>query len=232
MTADDDASPRKAAAELLAFDIRRDVVEISMDLTRMIAAFGSIAHVPLAMLLMVGEMTGNLSLLAPAMVAVAIATLVVGEESIYESQVPSRMDSPANRHRYTYPLLPALRAAQAIRPVVRAAPTMSVVGLRDLLTHSNTDHAVVVDSAGKVVGDFVSEGAPADTAAHAPLTERESQIIRRVARGFSNKEIAAQFDISVKTVETHKLRSMEKLGLSSRAEVVEFALRQGWLAQD
>lgn len=86
--------------------------------------------------------------------------------------------------------------------------------------------------AGKVVGDFVSEGAPADTAAHAPLTERESQIIRRVARGFSNKEIAAQFDISVKTVETHKLKSMEKLGLSSRAEVVEFALRQGWLAQD
>jgi DNA-binding NarL/FixJ family response regulator len=86
--------------------------------------------------------------------------------------------------------------------------------------------------AGKVVGDFVSEGAPADPASHAPLTERESQIIHLVARGFSNKEIAAQLEISVKTVETHKLRSMEKLGLGSRAEVVDFALRQGWLAQD
>ena len=54
----------------------------------------------------------------------------------------------------------------------------------------------------------------------------------RVAQGFSNKEIAAQLDISVKTVETHKLRSMEKLGLRSRAEVVQFALRRGWLAQE
>ena len=64
------------------------------------------------------------------------------------------------------------------------------------------------------------------------LTERESQVVLRVAQGFSNKEIAAQLDISVKTVETHKLRSMEKLGLRGRAEVVQFALRRGWLAQE
>jgi DNA-binding NarL/FixJ family response regulator len=85
--------------------------------------------------------------------------------------------------------------------------------------------------AGKVVGEIVNEDAdgPADAT---PLTERESQIVLRVAQGFSNKEIAAQLDISVKTVETHKLRSMEKLGLKSRAEVVQFALRRGWLAQE
>jgi DNA-binding NarL/FixJ family response regulator len=84
---------------------------------------------------------------------------------------------------------------------------------------------------GKVVGDIVNEGVETGHAAGAHLTERESQVVLRVARGFSNKEIAAQLDISVKTVETHKLRSMEKLGLRSRAEVVQFALRQGWLAQ-
>jgi CIC family chloride channel protein len=82
----------------------------------MIAAFGSIAHVPLAMLLMVGEMTGNLSLLAPAMVAVAIATLVVGETSIYESQVPTRADSPAHKHRFAFPLLSSLPLSRALRP--------------------------------------------------------------------------------------------------------------------
>ena len=65
-----------------------------------------------------------------------------------------------------------------------------------------------------------------------PLTERESQIVLRVAQGYSNKEIAAQLEISVKTVETHKLRSMEKLGLRGCAEVVQFALRRGWLVQD
>ena len=86
--------------------------------------------------------------------------------------------------------------------------------------------------AGKVVGDIVNEDAEAGRAEGTPLSERESQIVLRVAQGFSNKEIAAQLDISVKTVETHKLRSMEKLGLRGRAEVVQFALRRGWLSQE
>ena len=86
--------------------------------------------------------------------------------------------------------------------------------------------------AGKVVGDFVNEGAESDQDQEVHLTDRESQVMLRVAQGFSNKEIAAQLDISVKTVETHKLRSMEKLGLKSRAEVVQLALRRGWLGQE
>ena len=62
--------------------------------------------------------------------------------------------------------------------------------------------------AGKVVGDLVERAAPRrGRAEDASLTERESQVVLRVAQGFSNKEIAAQLDISVKTVETHKLRS-------------------------
>lgn len=86
--------------------------------------------------------------------------------------------------------------------------------------------------AGKVVGDIVNEGVDPDRAEDTPLTDRESQVLLRVAQGFSNKEIAAQLEISVKTVETHKLRSMEKLGLRSRSEVVQYALRRGWLARD
>jgi DNA-binding NarL/FixJ family response regulator len=83
--------------------------------------------------------------------------------------------------------------------------------------------------AGKVVDEIVSDGGDAAQAEAAHLTDRESQVMIRVARGFSNKEIAAQLDVSVKTVETHKLRSMEKLGLRGRAEVVQYALRHGWL---
>ena len=80
--------------------------------------------------------------------------------------------------------------------------------------------------AGKVVSEIVNEDAMASRTDSIPLTERESQVLLRVAQGFSNKEIAAQLDISVKTVETHKLRSMEKLGLKGRAEAVKFALRR------
>ena len=66
----------------------------------MMASFGSIGHIPIATMLMVAEMTGNLSLLAPAMVAVGIATLIVGDRHIYHSQLASREDAPAHRFRF------------------------------------------------------------------------------------------------------------------------------------
>lgn len=61
------------------------------------------------------------------------------------------------------------------------------------------------------------------------LTPRETEVLQLIARGFSNKEIAAQLGIAVKTVETHRARAMEKLGLQSRAGVVRLALERGWL---
>ena len=54
----------------------------------MIACFGSVAHAPLGLMLMVAEMTGSLALLPPAMVALGLAALVVGDVSVYESQLP------------------------------------------------------------------------------------------------------------------------------------------------
>ncbi len=67
-------------------------------------------------------------------------------------------------------------------------------------------------------------GAPAGE-----LTPREAEVLRLLARGHSNKEVAAVLAISVKTVETHKANGMGKLGLGGRAALVRFALDQGWL---
>ena len=61
------------------------------------------------------------------------------------------------------------------------------------------------------------------------LSNRETEVLQLIAHGYSNKEIAARLGISVKTVETHKARSMEKLGLTGRADIVRFALQKGWL---
>ena len=66
----------------------------------------------------------------------------------------------------------------------------------------------------------------------AELTAREGEALRLVARGHSNKEIAASLGIGVKTVETHKANAMTKLGLRSRAAVVRFALDEGWLSDE
>ena len=63
----------------------------------------------------------------------------------------------------------------------------------------------------------------------AELSDREREVLTMLAWGYSNKEIAAQLDLSVKTVETYKVRTGEKLGLRSRTEMVQYALRQGWL---
>lgn len=63
----------------------------------------------------------------------------------------------------------------------------------------------------------------------AELTARELEALSMVAHGHTNKEIAALLGITVKTVETHKTNGLQKLGITSRAELVRFALAQGWL---
>src|SRR5205807_7508625 len=80
----------------------------------MMALFGSVAHAPLAVMLMVAEMTGNLSMLAPAMVAVGIASILVGKATIYTSQVDTRAESPAHRLQLSFPLLSTLAVHQAM----------------------------------------------------------------------------------------------------------------------
>jgi two-component system response regulator NreC len=68
------------------------------------------------------------------------------------------------------------------------------------------------------------------TAVETTLTDRETQVVKLLAHGHINREIAEELDLSVKTVEVHKARAMEKLGMRSRADLVDFALRRGWLA--
>ena len=65
--------------------------------------------------------------------------------------------------------------------------------------------------------------------AGAVLTDREAEVLRRIASGYSNKETAARLSLSVKTVEAHKANAMRKLGLKGRIDIVKYALLQGWL---
>ena len=65
----------------------------------------------------------------------------------------------------------------------------------------------------------------------ATLSERESEVLRLIASGYSNKEIAGRLSLSVKTVEAHKANAMRKLGLGGRIDIVKYAVLQGWLDQ-
>lgn len=63
------------------------------------------------------------------------------------------------------------------------------------------------------------------------LSDREAEVLRLIAWGYSNKEIGVKLDLSVKTVETYKARLTEKLKFRSRTEIVRYAVRQGWLQE-
>jgi DNA-binding NarL/FixJ family response regulator len=67
------------------------------------------------------------------------------------------------------------------------------------------------------------------TKADHAVTERESEVLRLIASGYSNKEIAARLALSVKTIEAHKANAMRKLGLTGRIDIVKYAVLQGWL---
>jgi two-component system response regulator NreC len=101
--------------------------------------------------------------------------------------------------------------------------------------------AIRVVASGKsfldpLVAAQITQHFAADADTHArPIREepspRELEVLRLLARGYANREIAAELGISVKTVDAHKANGMSKLGMSSRIELVRFAILQGWLRE-
>lgn len=63
----------------------------------------------------------------------------------------------------------------------------------------------------------------------ADLTVREAEVLRLIALGYINKEVAARLSLSIKTVETHKANGMRKMGMTSRVDIVRYAMLKGWL---
>ena len=76
-----------------------------------------------------------------------------------------------------------------------------------------------------------ADAAAADAAEHDPLSDREREVLRLLALGHTNQEIAEMLFISVRTAETHRAHIMQKLRLETRAELVRYALAQGLLGE-
>ena len=147
----------------------------------MMALFGGVAHAPLAVMIMVAEMTGNLSLLAPAMIAVSLSTLIIGKTTIYTSQLETRADSPAHRYQFSFPLLSMLRVQQAMTPIIaelyetqtlaeakevldahklRGAPVLSEQKmLQGVLTQTDIEHVPEAKRATGLVKDSMKRDA-------------------------------------------------------------------------
>jgi len=81
----------------------------------------------------------------------------------------------------------------------------------------------------KVVTQLRESGQVTRKAPNANLTAREADVLRLIALGYVNKEVAARLNLSIKTVEAHKSNAMNKMGMKSRVDIVRYAILQDWL---
>ena len=81
---------------------------------------------------------------------------------------------------------------------------------------------------GKVMNSFAGRTLRGDEQGGS-VSGRELEILRFIALGYANKEIASRLNLSVKTVEAHKANAMRKLNMRGRIDIVRYAILQGWL---
>lgn len=84
----------------------------------------------------------------------------------------------------------------------------------------------------RVLGGYAGGMTPLRGERSGDLSSREEEVLKMIAQGYSNKEVAARLDLSVKTIEAHKANGMQKLGFASRIELVRFAVLQNWLSEE
>ncbi|MHC4534786.1 MAG: response regulator [Planctomycetota bacterium] len=121
-----------------------------------------------------------------------------------------------------------LRAGASGYVVKKAADTELTAAIRsvykgDIFVHSSLARVMMEEYLGNAV-----KPARQTNQSH-PLSEREKEVLTLIAQGYTNKEAAKKLYISVKTVETHRARIMEKLQLRTRAELVRYAIMEGFL---
>jgi CIC family chloride channel protein len=139
----------------------------------MMACFGSISRAPLAVMLMVVEMTGSVSVLAPGVVAVGLAWLIVRhtDDTMYRSQLTNRADTTAARILVGMPLLTTIESVAAMAPPrLVICDDRSVNDARQALAESGVNAAPVVDTDGHYEGTITAQSLrSADS--HTPLRD-------------------------------------------------------------
>ncbi|TAK30070.1 MAG: response regulator transcription factor [Chloroflexota bacterium] len=110
-----------------------------------------------------------------------------------------------------------------------AAPTDLVTAIR---TVSQGNVFLYPTVAKLLVQDFVRRGAPDDRPSSDGLTDRELEVLRLIAEGRTNQEIADNLCLSINTVQVHRAHIMEKLDLHNRAALVKYAIKKGLIDLD
>jgi CIC family chloride channel protein len=119
--------------------------------------FAGVAKVPIASLIMVAEMSGSYGLLVPMMLVSSVAYLLTRGVSIYEAQVPGRVDSPAHIGEFQIDVLERLTVGQVMEPdqrVVSVHPGASFEAVLEIVGEADQEAYPVVDEHGIIEGMF------------------------------------------------------------------------------
>ncbi len=81
--------------------------------------------------------------------------------------------------------------------------------------------------ASVITKDYISKKTKAGFSIHSTLTSREREVLQLLAEGKSTKEISSSLNLSVKTIETHRKKIMEKLNIHNIAGLTKYAIREG-----
>lgn len=127
----------------------------------MISLFGGVANAPIAVLIMVVEMVGSITILVPAMAAVGISTLLKGEKTIFRAQVPTKAQSAAHRGEYdrkTLERIPVRDAMTSREAVISLSPSDDSMNVPDLIATTGHTGFPVVDE-DRLVGIITNRDA-------------------------------------------------------------------------
>lgn len=130
------------------------------------------------------------------------------------------------RHADSSYLQQLLRAGAAGYVLKQSRPAELLHAIRAVATGGKyLDSSMTAPAAGNDAKAAATPGPEPST----PLSPRETEVLRLIAWGNTNKDIASRLDLSVKTVEAHKANGMRKLNMRGRIDIVRYALLQGWL---
>jgi two-component system response regulator NreC len=143
-----------------------------------------------------------------------------------KQQHPEAAIVTLTRHADDAYLQELLRAGVSAYVLKQSAPTELLQAIR---VAAAGDQYLDSTLTARVTAGFLGREGKRVTKTGVTPTERESEVLRLIASGYSNKEIAGRLTLSVKTVEAHKANAMRKLGLTGRIDIVKYAILQGWL---
>jgi DNA-binding NarL/FixJ family response regulator len=143
-----------------------------------------------------------------------------------KQQQPETAIVTLTRHADDAYLQELLRAGAAGYVLKQSAPSELLHAIRAVAAGGQYLDSTLT---ARVTAGFLGREGKRESKSAVALSERESAVLRLIASGYSNKEIAGRLTLSVKTVEAHKANAMRKLSLKGRIDIVKYAVLQGWL---